>query len=97
MSDEPQARRFFVSGDVQGVGFRFFTQNAANRAGICGYVRNLRDGRVEVYATGTEKQMRELPAAIHRGPIGASVNEVIEEVASVEPQYAAQFRVTYDH
>jgi len=45
-----QARRYFVSGLVQGVGYRYFTQDAADRLRLTGYVRNLRDGRVEVYA-----------------------------------------------
>ena len=44
-----QARRFFVSGRVQGVGYRFFAQNVAEQLGVSGYAKNL---RVEVYAVG---------------------------------------------
>ena len=40
-------RRYLVSGKVQGVGFRFFTEDAARREGLTGFVRNLDDGRVE--------------------------------------------------
>jgi acylphosphatase len=53
VTNTKQAKRFLVSGFVQGVGFRYFTENRAKRLGISGYVRNLRDGRVEAYAIGT--------------------------------------------
>ena len=46
------ARHFLISGRVQGVGFRYFTQAAAGREGLHGWVRNLPDGRVEVEAEG---------------------------------------------
>jgi hypothetical protein len=49
---ETQAKRFFVSGMVQGVGFRFFAERTAASLGVGGYVKNLFDGRVEVYAIG---------------------------------------------
>ena len=42
------ARRVFISGEVQGVGYRFFAQRAAARHQVVGYVKNLDDGRVEV-------------------------------------------------
>ena len=48
------ARKFFIKGDVQGVGFRFFAQRAAARHQIVGYVRNLDDGRVEALAEAIE-------------------------------------------
>jgi len=47
VSDAKIAKRYFVSGMVQGVGFRYFTQAAAERLRIHGFVRNLRDGRVK--------------------------------------------------
>ena len=46
------ARRWLIRGRVQGVGFRYFAQRAAAELGLTGYVRNLDDGRVEVYAAG---------------------------------------------
>ena len=48
----PIARKFFVGGEVQGVGYRFFAQRAAARHQVTGYVKNLDDGRVEVLAEG---------------------------------------------
>ena len=52
------ARRYFISGIVQGVGFRYFAQDEAERLHLSGYVRNLRDGRVEVYAIGSPETAR---------------------------------------
>jgi acylphosphatase len=76
---------------VQGVGFRYFTQDVAERLKISGFVRNLRDGRVEVFAMGTPQQHRELHALLERGPRFSSVAEVLEEPAPVEAQYGGDF------
>ena len=95
VSDAKQARRYFVSGIVQGVGFRYFTQREARGIGVSGYARNLPDGRVEVYAMGTVEQLAKLRRALERGPIGASVREVAEEQASTDPQHEQRFVVTY--
>lgn len=96
VSDAKQAKRFFVSGFVQGVGFRYFAQDVAERLHLTGYVRNLRDGRVEAYAIGTAEQLTELRAALQRGPRGASVSEVKDEHAATDPHYANEFIITYD-
>jgi acylphosphatase len=95
VSDPKQAKRFFVSGFVQGVGFRYFTQDVAQRLHLGGYVRNLRDGRVEVYAIGAPEQLATLRAELDRGPRFAGVNEVQEEDAPVDPQYAKEFVITH--
>ena len=95
VSDAKQARRYFVSGIVQGVGFRYFTQREAHRIGIGGYARNLPDGRVEVYAMGTGEQLAKLRRALERGPTGASVSDVAEEQASTDPRHEQRFVVTY--
>lgn len=81
MSDEKQTRRYFVSGIVQGVGFRFFAQRTAEKLGIGGYARNLLDGRVEVLAVGTPAQLAALRTALERGPRFSTVSEVREEEA----------------
>ena len=95
MSGREQARRYFVSGIVQGVGFRYFTQNAAERLHLSGYTKNLPDGRVEVYAIGTPDQLARFRSALERGPLGASVSEVKEEQAAIDPNYANGFVITY--
>lgn len=91
MSETRQAKRYFVSGMVQGVGFRYFTQDVAERLKISGFVRNLRDGRVEVFAIGTPQQHAELRTLLERGPRFSSVTEVAEEPAPVERQYDGSF------
>ena len=91
MSETSLAKRYFVSGRVQGVGFRFFTQRAAERLEISGYVRNLWDGRVEVFAVGTREQHEELRRTLERGPMGADVTEVREEPAAAQAQYEGGF------
>jgi acylphosphatase len=77
------ARRFVVSGRVQGVGFRYFTQDVARREGLTGLVRNLLDGRVEVLAEGDVASLTRLERAIRQGPSRARVERV--EVDSVDP------------
>ena len=93
---ETQAKRFLVSGMVQGVGYRFFAQRAAGRIGVCGYVKNRGDGRVEVYAIGTPEQLQALRAELERGPRMASVSAVEEQEAEILPQHAADFSIEHD-
>jgi acylphosphatase len=90
------ARRYLVSGIVQGVGFRYFTQDEAERLRLSGFVRNLRDGRVEVYAIGLPENLARLRTIIERGPRGAMVQHVAEESAEVNPEFAEEFSITYD-
>ena len=96
MADQIQAKRFIISGMVQGVGYRFFAQREADRLGIAGYVKNLHDGRVEVYAIGSAVQLRDLRAKLESGPRAASVSSVTEEDAAVLPRYADGFSVEFD-
>jgi len=91
VSDAKQAKRYLVSGMVQGVGFRYFTQAAAEKLHIGGFVRNLRDGRVEVFAVGSPQQLQELRAMLERGPRFSSVSEVLEEPAAADRQYEGDF------
>jgi len=87
------ARRYRVSGFVQGVGFRFFVERVARQLGVSGYVKNLRDGRVEVYAIGVPENLRELKRRLVEGPRAARVAEVEEEAAPLLEHYRQQFRV----
>jgi acylphosphatase len=96
VTDAKQAKRFFVTGFVQGVGFRYFTQDAAERLHLNGYVRNLRDGRVEAYAVGTGEQLADFRSALEQGARFSRVTGVQEEPAAVDPQYANGFVITYD-
>jgi acylphosphatase len=73
------ARRFLVSGRVQGVGFRFFAEEVAAREGLHGWVRNLPDGRVEAVAEGETSALDRFEHALQYGPRGARVDEVLTE------------------
>jgi len=90
------ARRYLVSGIVQGVGFRYFIQDEAERLHLTGFVRNLRDGRVEVYAIGSAENLARLRTIIERGPRGAMVQHVAEESADINAKFAEEFSITYD-
>lgn len=96
MGDELSCKRYYVSGIVQGVGFRYFVERVARHRKINGYVRNLHDGRVEVYAIGTSARLTDLRIELEHGPRGASVSNVSEENAEHHPQYAESFSIEYD-
>ena len=61
---ECKAVHIFYSGNVQGVGFRFRTEAIANEIKVCGWVRNLCDGRVEVWAEENKANLIRFLASI---------------------------------
>ena len=65
-----------VRGRVQGVYYRGWTRSQAQRLGLNGCVRNLRDGRVEVLAQGDETVLRELEKLLWQGPSFSRVDDV---------------------
>jgi acylphosphatase len=91
-----RAKQFHVSGRVQGVGFRFFVERAAAKLGVSGYVKNLFDGRVEVYAIGSVEQLEALADALRRGPPMAHVRHVDELDAAILREYAYVFTIESD-
>jgi acylphosphatase len=68
--------RVEVSGEVQGVGFRWFTREVARRHGLAGWVRNREDGSVEIAASGTAESIERFLEEVRRGPSGAYVEEL---------------------
>jgi acylphosphatase len=70
------ARRYLISGRVQGVGFRYFTKDVADREGVTGWVRNLPDGRVEALLEGDDEAVTRVERALWQGPGGARVATV---------------------
>jgi acylphosphatase len=81
---------------VQGVGYRYFTQDAAEKLHVSGFVRNLRDGRVEVFAIATPEQHVELRTLLERGPMFSTVSAVREEPSAPDPQYEGDFIINPD-
>jgi acylphosphatase len=74
------AVRWTLRGRVQGVGFRYFTRGVARELGLAGRVRNLHTGHVEIEAAGEPELVEELRRLVRRGPPGALVIEVREEI-----------------
>jgi acylphosphatase len=88
-----QARIYLVRGRVQGVGFRDFAQRMASSYGLTGYVRNLDDGRVEVYAAGPADKLSDLAAALRKGPRFSDVRGVEEQEAEMRRYSSFQIEV----
>ena len=92
MKENAVARRYNVSGRVQGVGFRFFVEREAHMLGIAGWVRNNFDGTVEVLAMGTPEQLMGLRGRLRAGPRAARVDAVDESQCQPVPGLTA-FRI----
>jgi acylphosphatase len=75
------AKRYLVSGRVQGVGFRYYVQDHAAVEGVHGYVRNLPDGRLEALLEGDDESVLRVERALRRGPAGARVDDVVVETS----------------
>ncbi|GIU82513.1 MAG: acylphosphatase [Acidobacteria bacterium] len=86
------ARKFIISGIVQGVGYRFFTQRAAAEHQIVGYVRNLENGDVEVVAEGESQQMENFKKELMTGPRFSIVRNIEEVVLEPSGAYSS-FRI----
>jgi acylphosphatase len=88
----PIARQFFISGGVQGVGYRFFAQRASARHQVVGYVKNLDDGRVEVLAEGPARNVEAFRDELLTGPRFSSVDQ-IEEINLDPTGFYSAFRI----
>ena len=70
-----RARKFWVSGQVQGVGYRYFAVRAARDLGLKGWVRNLPDGRVELLAEGSKEELDAFLVAIRESEVGRFIRQ----------------------
>jgi acylphosphatase len=87
------ARKWLIRGRVQGVGFRYFAERAAHSLGVHGYVRNLDDGGVEVYAEGPEPKLSQLAGMLRQGPRWAEVHGVAEQDSEVRGYRSFEIKV----
>lgn len=87
------ARTYVVEGRVQGVGYRWFVERVAVSLGLVGYVKNLYNGDVEVYAVGEPEALDELRRKLERGPRGALITAVRESPAAL--QDCRSFRIAF--
>ena len=85
------ARRWLINGRVQGVGFRYFVEQAADQLSLTGYARNLADGRVEAVFEGEPAAVDTLLAWCRAGPRHARVDSV--EVREETPEGLSGFEV----
>ena len=88
------ARRFLISGAVQGVGYRFFAQRASARHQVVGYVKNLGDGRVEVLAEGPASSVEAFKHDLAAGPRFGFV-EHLEEINLDPTEAYSSFRIEH--
>lgn len=86
------ARKFFISGIVQGVGYRFFAQRSAARYQVRGYIRNLKDGRVEALVQGSESAVESFRQDLATGPTDSQIDNIEEFVLEPDGKYSA-FRI----
>ncbi|MBN1523263.1 MAG: acylphosphatase [Spirochaetales bacterium] len=94
MQPEKNAITVIVSGRVQGVGFRYSTQQYAQRLGVTGFVENLIDGSVRVVAEGQSAEIDQLLAWLKKGPPGAYVRDLSIQKAAFSGMYS-RFRIEY--
>lgn len=80
-----------VLGRVQGVGFRYFVMSAAAELGLTGWVRNRRDGSVEVVAEGDLEVLRSLVGVLQRGSRSSSVSEVKTDLQPASGEFSSFF------
>ena len=86
------ARKFLISGQVQGVGYRYFAQRSSAKHQIRGYVKNLEDGRVEVLAEGTVRAVEAFRNDLAAGPTYSRVGQIEEIVLEPSGLYSS-FRI----
>ncbi len=93
VSEDHSAVAAVVSGRVQGVGFRFSAQRAAQRFKLTGYVRNEMDGTVSVYYEGRKERVADFTAWLKKGPQGSRVNRV--NTRSVQAKGCRLFEILF--
>ncbi len=89
-----KAVHLIAHGKVQGVGFRFFVRDQASSSGLKGWVKNLRDGTVEIHAEGEKEILLDLIEKVEKGPFFGSVSHLTIEWVEPENIYNS-FNITF--
>jgi acylphosphatase len=93
--DDVKTIRWLISGRVQGVGYRYFARQTAAALGIMGTVKNLPDGRVEIYAKASADILEIFYQELERGPLRSSISTIdSQEVIEPGTQYT-DFRIIF--
>lgn len=86
--------RLIVSGRVQGVGFRYYTQRQGERMGLVGWVKNLADGKVEAEAQGVDSDVDRFVEAVKKGPSAARVIDLnVQDIPATQVDDAFEIRM----
>ncbi|MGB9678223.1 MAG: acylphosphatase, partial [Candidatus Ratteibacteria bacterium] len=78
----------YISGRVQGVGFRWYAQRIAKNIDILGWVKNLPDGKVEIIAEGNEENLERFIEELKKGYLGGN----IRNIEKIEEKYTGEFK-----
>ncbi len=90
-----QSVHLIVSGRVQGVGFRYFAEEIASRFHITGYVKNLGNGDVEIFAEGEENNLKNFYQGIKKGPALSRVINIEEDWNNLDTKQYHSFHITF--
>lgn len=82
-----QRVHIFVKGKVQGVFFRQATKTIAEKKNVTGWIRNLKDGRVEALLEGQDVDVSEVVEWSHRGP----TNAIVDDIQIINEKYKGEF------
>ncbi len=77
----------YISGVVQGVGFRYYTRKMAKESGVTGFVMNMNDGKVFLVAEGSDEQLEKFLSTIRQGPVHA----IVKKVESMQREATGEF------
>jgi len=84
-----------ITGRVQGVGYRYYAERVANSMGVTGYVKNLSDGSVEVYAEGEESVLKNFINSLKKGPPLSAVSNIKEDWNQIGSHQFGGFYIKY--
>lgn len=93
--DDERVLRWIVTGRVQGVSFRYFTEQAASFLRLSGWVRNLSDGSVEIRVRGSADKIEKLREQVERGPRMSRVDSVAEQELAADTALPEKFEVRF--
>lgn len=89
-----QQAHLFVSGFVQGVGFRRFVRHHALKLGLTGWTKNLPDNRIEALFQGTKEQIEKIISICEKGPFLSEVKDVVVEWSNLKDRLST-FEILY--
>jgi acylphosphatase len=92
--DDKVRKHIFISGRVQGVGFRAFTRQNAQQLGVNGWVKNLYDGRVETVIEGDKSTVKQLESKLKKGSLFANVDDIEVKNESYQGDFSS-FTIKY--